>query len=298
MTLSLRVKAALAFLLLAALTLLSLAGCTGIAGSSGAGSSSNGTGSHPGATLPPSNGATVPAAPSSLQATAGNAQVALSWGATTGANSYPIKRSTTSGGPHTQIAAPTATNFIDTGLTNGTTYLYVVSALNANGESPNSAQASATPTATPPPPPLPAPPSSADVTITIDPTKTKPISPYIYGLNFYFGNTSAPPLLTWDREGGNRWTAYNWETNASNAGSDYLYENDSYNRSTSSQVTAITGQPLSGTAHLYQMTAASAQPQFAAGNPVEPVSAGTMPVSGNSLTITLPALSVTSIDIH
>jgi hypothetical protein len=70
------------------------------------------------------------------------------------------------------------------------------------------------------------------------------------------------------------------------------------NRSTSSQVTAITGQPLSGTAHLYQMTAASAQPQFAAGNPVEPVSAGTMPASGNSLTITLPALSVTSIDIH
>jgi hypothetical protein len=30
------------------------------------------------------------------------------------------------------------------------------------------------------------------------------------------------------RIGGNRWTAYNWETNASNAGSDYLYQNDTY----------------------------------------------------------------------
>ena len=47
------------------------------------------------------------------------------------------------------------------------------------------------------------------------------------------------------------------------------------NRSTSSKVVAITGQALSGTAHLYQMTAASAQPQFAAGNPVAPVVAGT-----------------------
>jgi hypothetical protein len=66
------------------------------------------------------------------------------------------------------------------------------------------------------------------------------------------------------------------------------------NRSTSSQVTAISGQSLSGTAKLYQMTAASAQGQ----NPVEPVSVGTMPVSGSSFTITLPALSVTTIEVN
>jgi hypothetical protein len=52
------------------------------------------------------------------------------------------------------------------------------------------------------------------VTITIDPTKTKPISKWIYGLNFYTGVSGAPPHLTLDRAGGNRWTAYNWETNA------------------------------------------------------------------------------------
>jgi hypothetical protein len=66
------------------------------------------------------------------------------------------------------------------------------------------------------------------------------------------------------------------------------------NRSASSQVTAISGQALSGTARLYQITAASAQGQ----NPVEPVSIGKMPVSGSSFTITLPALSVTTIEVN
>ena len=66
------------------------------------------------------------------------------------------------------------------------------------------------------------------------------------------------------------------------------------NRSASSQVTAINGQALSGTAKLYQMTAASAQGQ----NPVAPVSIGTMAVSGSSFTVTLPALSVTTIEVN
>src|SRR6202045_859309 len=100
---------------------------------------------------------------------------------------------------------------------NGIVYFYVVSALNAAGESANSAQATATPANV-----------TADGTITIDPAKTKLISPYIYGINFYNGVSGAPPMLTFDRAGGNRWTAYNWETNASNAGSDYFYQNDSY----------------------------------------------------------------------
>ncbi len=161
---------------------------------------------------------TAPATPTGLQATGGNAQVSLSWNASTGAASYNVKRSTTNGGPYsTAVASPTATNYTDTTVTNGTTYYYVVSAVNTAGQSGNSAQASATP-ANP----------TANVTITINPAQTKPISPYIYGLNFYSGVTGAPPQLTFDRAGGNRWTAYNWETNASNAGSDYLYENDDY----------------------------------------------------------------------
>jgi hypothetical protein len=158
-----------------------------------------------------------PGAPAGLQATSGNTQVSLSWTASTGATSYHVKRSTTNGGPYTQVSAPTAASFTDMGLTNGTTYYYVVSALNAAGESANSSQASATPVN-----------AAADVTITVNPAITKPISPYIYGINFYSGITGAPSLLTFDRAGGNRWTAYNWESNASNAGSDYLYENDNY----------------------------------------------------------------------
>jgi fibronectin type 3 domain-containing protein len=158
-----------------------------------------------------------PPAPANLQATAGNAQVNLTWNASPGATSYHVKRSTTNGSGYTQIAVPTVANYMDTGLTNGTTYYYVVTALNSAGESAISTQASATPAS-----------GAADVTIIVDPTKTKSISPYIYGINFYNGVSGAPPLLTFDRAGGNRWTAYNWETNASNAGSDFFYQNDSY----------------------------------------------------------------------
>ena len=159
----------------------------------------------------------VPAAPTGLQATAGNAQVSLSWTASAGATGYHVKRSTTSGSGYAQIAAPTTTSYTDTGLTNGTTYYYVVSALNAAGEGANSSQVSASPASVAP-----------DVTVTIDPTKSKSISPWIYGTNFYSGNTSPQPKFTFDRAGGNRWTAYNWINNASNAGSDYFYENDNY----------------------------------------------------------------------
>jgi hypothetical protein len=66
------------------------------------------------------------------------------------------------------------------------------------------------------------------------------------------------------------------------------------NRSATPEVTAINGQPLSGTAHLYQMTAASAKQQTT----VQPVPAGTQSVAGSSLTLTLPPLSVTTADIH
>jgi cellulose 1,4-beta-cellobiosidase len=148
----------------------------------------------------PTAPAVPPPTPTGLQVTAGNAQVSLSWNASAGATSYNVKRSTAGGGPFSAtLASPAVTNYIDTAVTNGTTYYYVVSAVNASGESANSAQASATPTG-----------PAANVTITIDPTQAKPISPWIYGINFYSGITGAPPQLTFDRAGGNRWTAYNW----------------------------------------------------------------------------------------
>jgi chitin-binding protein len=90
----------------------------------------------------------VPPAPANLAATAGNAQVSLTWNAATGATGYNVKRSLTSGGPYSNVATNVTTNsYTNTGLTNGTTYFYVVTAVNASGESPVSSQASAQPAA-------------------------------------------------------------------------------------------------------------------------------------------------------
>jgi chitin-binding protein len=89
----------------------------------------------------------VPPAPTGVTASAGNAQVALSWSAASGATGYNVKRSTTNGGPYSNVASNvTGTSYTNTGLTNGTTYYYVVTAVNASGESPLSTQASGTPT--------------------------------------------------------------------------------------------------------------------------------------------------------
>jgi uncharacterized repeat protein (TIGR03806 family) len=101
---------------------------------------------------PASPPTTPPPAPTGLAATAGNGQVLLAWSSAGTASSYNLKRSTTSGGPYGVIASGlTATTHTDTGLANGTTYYYVVSAVNAVSEGANSSQASATPQALPAP---------------------------------------------------------------------------------------------------------------------------------------------------
>ena len=87
------------------------------------------------------------AAPTGLTATAGNAQVSLSWTASAGATSYNIYRGTTAGGESGTAVATgvTATSYTDTGRTNGTTYYYKVAAANSSGTSANSGEANATP---------------------------------------------------------------------------------------------------------------------------------------------------------
>ena len=87
-----------------------------------------------------------PPPPTGLKAIAGNNQVSLSWNASTGASTYNVKRTFTSGVNYMLVkSGVTATNFTDTTVTNGTTYFYVVSAQNAQGESPNSSEVSARP---------------------------------------------------------------------------------------------------------------------------------------------------------
>jgi hypothetical protein len=94
----------------------------------------------------PSGGTcTPPAAPTGVAASASSqTAVNVSWNASTGATSYAIYRSTTSGGGYSQVGTSTSTSFADTGLTCNTTYYYVVTASNGSCSSGNSAQASAT----------------------------------------------------------------------------------------------------------------------------------------------------------
>ncbi len=76
-------------------------------------------------------------------------------------------------------------------------------------------------------------PAKADVTVTVNASVSSatPISPYVYGFNFPDSAIASQMAnhLGLARSGGNRWTAYNWENNASNAGSDWgPYSNDNY----------------------------------------------------------------------
>jgi len=128
------------FMLLACLAL--FAGCGGSANSAKDGSTDEVTS----ALSPP---------PANVTATAGSAQAVLAWSTSSGATSYHVKRATTSGGPYSQVGAPTSNSYTDASLTNGTAYYYVVSSINAVGESANSAQVTATPQAPVAPPSAP-----------------------------------------------------------------------------------------------------------------------------------------------
>lgn len=107
-----------------------------------------------------------------------------------------------------------------TGLERGQTLQYRIVAIDRSG---NEGELAGTVLITDPPPP-----TTATVTITIDPSRPRPISPWIYGMNFYQSSSGAVRNLTLNRHGGNRWTAYNWENNASNAGADWYFHNDNY----------------------------------------------------------------------
>lgn len=90
--------------------------------------------------------ASLPSAPTDLSAVPGNAAVNLTWNPAFGGITCNLKRSTASGGPYTLIATNLASlSYQDGGLANQTTYYYVVSAVNALGEGPDSPEVSAMP---------------------------------------------------------------------------------------------------------------------------------------------------------
>jgi subtilase family serine protease len=95
---------------------------------------------------------TVPSAPQSLKATAGNVQVTLSWSAPSSNGgsaiaNYKVYRGTASGGDTLFATIGNLLAYSDTAVTNGQTYYYQVTAVNSVGESSRSNEANATPSA-------------------------------------------------------------------------------------------------------------------------------------------------------
>ena len=118
-------------------------------------------------TAPAPNPATVPAAPSAVHATAGNAQADVSWVAPVSDGGSPITSYTVTSNPpaaSATVAAP-ATAATLTGLTNGTAYTFTVTATNAVGTSaPSAASNSVTPVAPVPPATVPGAPTAVTAT--------------------------------------------------------------------------------------------------------------------------------------
>jgi titin len=95
---------------------------------------------------------TVPTSPRNVTTVAANAQVTVSWTApaSTGGSAitgYLVERSADGGLTWTTLAttAASASNYVSTGLTNGTTYAYRVMAINAAGDGVASSTVTATP---------------------------------------------------------------------------------------------------------------------------------------------------------
>lgn len=135
----------------------------------------------------------APAAPTGLTAVGGTGQVTLSWASVSNATSYNVYYaatsgvSTASGTKITSVSAP----YVQTGLTAGTTYFYVVTAVNSSGESAASAQASAGTAPAPPEPTVPAAPAGVTATggtnqVTISWSAVSSATTY----NVYYATTS------------------------------------------------------------------------------------------------------------
>src|SRR5437870_804332 len=125
------------------------------ANSPGEGAKSNEASATPNQTPPPPS---PPSAPTNLVATAGNAQVGLTWQAPASnggsqITNYRSYRGTSSNGETMLATIGNVLTYTDTAVTNGVTYYYQVSAVNAAGEGPRSNEASVTPSPPPPPPP-------------------------------------------------------------------------------------------------------------------------------------------------
>lgn len=89
--------------------------------------------------------ANAPGAFAISAASVANGRVTLTWGAATGAVSYTVKRGTSTGSYPTTVSSSATSPYADTGLTNGTAYFYMVTAVNPYGNTDANAEISGTP---------------------------------------------------------------------------------------------------------------------------------------------------------
>jgi hypothetical protein len=89
-------------------------------------------------------------APSSISAMAGNGSVTVSWSSVSGVTSYNLYCSTSTPVSHATATkhSVSGTTFVDTGLTNGVRYYYVMTSVKLGVESPDSSEVSAVPGST------------------------------------------------------------------------------------------------------------------------------------------------------
>jgi hypothetical protein len=214
----------------------------------------------------PANAETMPLAPGNVAATAGNAQVTLSWNPSSGATSYHVKRSTTSAGAYTQVAVPSGTGYVDTAVANETTYVYAISAVNSAGESANSAQVSAKPEA---------PASSTVTSVTISPGTASSITTGTLPFTATVAGTSSNKSVTWKAALGTI-TSTGYYTAPAKAGTDTV------------TATSSADPTKSGTASVKVTTAASNPPPTSSPPPPAPQTSSGLPTAFFSQSLRVP----------
>ncbi len=142
-----------------------------------------------------------PGAPTGLNSTPGNSQVVLNWTAPASNGGWPISsyniyEGTSPGGETLlQSTGTTATTFTSTGLTNGTTYYFRITAVTLAGEGPFSNEVSATPaTVAGAPTTLTATASDAEVDLSWTSPANNGGDP-VTGYNIYQGTSSAADTI-------------------------------------------------------------------------------------------------------
>ncbi len=191
---------------------------------------------------------TIPAAPTGVTATGGTKQTTITWPAVSGATSYNLYWSTTSGvtiANGTKISGVTSPA-VQTGLSDSTTYFYVVTAVNTAGESPASVQvAASTLAANAPPPAIPSAPTGVsaaggDSQVTVSWPAVTGATSY----NIYWSTNSGVTTATGTRIAG---VSSPFVHTGLNAGSTYYYivtaVNSAGESSASVQVSATTNAP-------------------------------------------------------